>query len=233
MRINTDYNVYTDARGRDPDRYSATLCEYHRILWSKPLHNGKLLELKDTPKSAYLSHNSDLGRFTFGSDAITHSYKNQKPKEWITRQIPDEVNELFNVGSTIGGYIIFPNNRIDRKMTINQARGVRRLIDDRFDLTLECIRLYYLGLPSPLGDTLVCYKTFFDLFENFMGYVRFFLLDDLIDESQSVKFYLPFDQFKTQPKFSSTDDYLSYKRGVMTFIRKRNGRIRDYCSIAA
>lgn len=230
MIIDANYNVYSDARGGDPDRTSATLRNYHKILWSKPLYNGKLLELSDTPKSAYLSHNSEIGQFTFGSDAITHSYKHQKAKEWITSQIPDEVDELFNTGSTIGAYIIFPNNRIAGKMTINQARGVNPLIDDRFDLTLECIRLFYLGQTSPLFDTLVRYKTFFELFDNFMGYVRFFLLDDLIGDNQSVRFYLPFDHFKTRPKFSSTDEYLLYKKGVMSFIRKRNERIRDYVS---
>ena len=29
---------------RDSDKYSPTLQEYHRILWSKPLPNGKLFE---------------------------------------------------------------------------------------------------------------------------------------------------------------------------------------------
>lgn len=192
--------------------------------------NGKILELADNQKGVYLYHNSEIGQFTFGSDAITHFYRNQKRKEWITSQIPDEVNELFNTGSTIGAYIIFPNNRIAGNMTINQARGVNRLIDDRFDLTLECIRLFYLGQKSPLVDTLVRYKNFFELFDDFMDYVRFFLLDDLIDGSQSIKFYLPFDQFKTQPKFSGTDEYLCYKKGVMSFIRKRNERIREYGS---
>jgi hypothetical protein len=228
--IDTNYNVYSDARGGDPDSTSATLREYHKILWSKPLHNGNILELADNQKGVYLYHNSEIGQFTFGSDAITHSYKNQTRKAWITSQIPEEVDELFNTGSTIGAYIIFPNNRIAGNMTINQARGVNRLIDDRFDLTLECIRLFYLGQTSPLDGTLNRYKTFFELFDDFMDYVRFFLLDDLIDDSQSVKFYLPFDQFKTPPQFSSIDEYLCYKKGVMSFIRKRNERIREYAS---
>jgi len=228
--INTSYNVYSDARGGDPDSTSPTLREYHKILWSKQLFSGKTLELSDDQKGIYLYHNSELGQFVFGSDAITHSYKNQKRKEWITRQIPHEVDELFNTGSTIGAYIIFPNNKIDGNQTINQARGVHRLIDDRFDLTLECIRLFYLGQTSPLYNTLVRYKAFFALFDSFMDYVRFFLLDDLIDDNQSIKFYLPFDHFNTPPTFSGTDEYLIYKSGVMNFIRKRNERIRESVS---
>lgn len=86
-----------------------------------------------------------LGEFYLGSDAITHSYKNYKRYGWILKQIPNEVNELFDAGSTIGAYIVFPNNKIGKNLTINQARGLNCLIDDRFDLILECVRLFYLG----------------------------------------------------------------------------------------
>lgn len=189
--INISYNFFTDAKGGDPDSTSPTLRMYHKILWSKPLSNNKKIELLEKDNT-YLYHKSELGEFFFGSDAITHSYKNQKRKQWLIKQIPDEVNELFDAGSTIGAYTIFPNNRIDGKHTINQARGINSLIDDRFDLTLECIRRFYLGQISPLYDTLVRYKYFFDLFDNFIGYIHFFLLEDLIDENQKIRFYLPF-----------------------------------------
>lgn len=56
--------------------------------------NGKIFELFDNKNGAYLYHKSGLGEF-FGSDAITHSYKNHKRKQWLTKQIPNEVNELF------------------------------------------------------------------------------------------------------------------------------------------
>jgi len=228
MIIDTSYNFYTDARGGDPDSTSPTLRKYHKTLWSKPLSNGKTFELSENQNGVYLYHKSELGEFFFGSDAITHSYKNHKRKQWLTKQIPDEVNELFDTGSTIGAYTIFPNNRIDGNHTINQARGVNSLIDDRFDLTLECIRRLYLGQTSPLYDTLLRYKNFFDLFNDFIGFIHFFLLDDLIDENQEIKFYLPFDNFNAPPIFSSIDEYLSYKKGVMNFIRQRNERINNY-----
>jgi len=228
MIIDTSYNFYTDARGGDPDSTSPTLRKYHKTLWSKPLSNGKTFELSENQNGVYLYHKSELGEFFFGSDAITHSYKNHKLKQWLTKQIPDKVNELFDTGSTIGAYTIFPNNRIDGNHTINQARGVNSLIDDRFDLTLECIRRLYLGQTSPLYDTLLRDKNFFDLFNDFIGFIHFFLLDDLIDENQEIKFYLPFDNFNAPPIFSSIDEYLSYKKGVMNFIRQRNERINNY-----
>jgi hypothetical protein len=225
MVIDTTFNVYTDANGGDPDSTSPTLRSYHEILWSKTLPNGKTFELTNNKSGVYLYHNSDLGEFCLGSDAITHSYKNHKRKTWLTQQIQDEVKELFDTGSTIGAYTLFPNNRVDGKHTINQARGVNSLIDDRFDLTLECIRLFYLGQESPLYDTFLRYKNFFDLFENFAGYINFFLLNDLVDENQKIKFYLPFDNFKTKPTFSDIEDYLVYKKVVMDFIKSRNKRI--------
>ncbi len=197
-------------------------------LWSKKLPNGNLFELREKINGAYLYHQSDLGEFFLGSDAITHSYKRHKRKLWLTKQIPSEVNEVYEAGSTIGGYIVFPNIRIDGKQTINQARGVNKFIDDRFDLTLECIRRFYSGQENPLYATFERYQNFFDLFGDFEGYVHFFLLEDLIDERKNIKFYLPFDGFKTRPAFSDISQYRLYKTGVIDFVTARNRRIEKY-----
>lgn len=231
MMIDTSFNFYSDSKGHDPDSASPTLRIYHKMLWSKPFPNGKILELRDNKKGAYLYHQSEFGEFYLGSDAITHSYRDQVRKKWLTEQIPDEVIELFDTGSTIGGYIIFPNNRIDGKHTINQARGVHRLIDDRFDLTLECIRRFYSGEKSPLYDTLLRYCSFFDLFGDFVGYAHFFFLDDLLNNNNGISFYLPFDGFKTRPSFSDVNKYLLYKEKVIAFIYARNHRIANYPTV--
>jgi hypothetical protein len=228
LAIDTSFNFYTDANGGDPDSTSPTLRKYHMALWSKPLPNGIMFDLTDTKSGAYLYHQSSLGEFFLGSDAITHSYKNHKRKQWLIEQIPGEVDELFDTGSTIGAYTIFPNNRIDGQHTINQARGVNSFIDDRFDLTLECIRRFYLAQESPLYCTLLRYKYFFELFHDFDSYIQFFLLDDLVHENENVRFYLPFDGFETRPTFSDVSQYLSYKKGVIEFIRARNKRIKDF-----
>lgn len=228
MIVDTEFNVHSDAGGGDPDITSQTLRLYHKTLWSKPLPNRQVFELTTKKSGAYLYHKSELGEFFLGSDTITHSYRHHKRKEWLTNQIQNEVNELFDTGSSIASFTIFPNNRVDKKHTINQARGVINLIDDRFDLTLECIRLFYLGERSPLYDTALRYKSFFDLFESFRGYINFFLLDDLIDENEKVKFYLPFDNFKTRPTFFNVDDYITYKNGVTKFIKARKTRIANY-----
>ena len=150
--IDVDFNFFSEVKeGQDPDSKSPTLRNYHKLLWSKPMPSGKVFELKDNPpelSKKYLYHKSDLGYFVFGSDAITHSYRNHKRKKQITEQIPDEVNDLFIQGGNIASYIIFPKNKINNGQTINMARGAISLIDDRFDLTLECIKRFYKNLSS-------------------------------------------------------------------------------------
>lgn len=228
--IDTSFNMYTDANGGDPDATSPTLRSYHKLLWSKPLPSGAIFDLRDDRPGVYLSHSSELGDFSLGSDAITHSYKNQVKKKWLTTQIPNEVQELFDRGSTIGAYLIFPNNQVERKHTMNQARGVLHLIDDRFDLTLECIKRFYTNESSPLSETLTRYAAFFRLFETFESYVQFFLLDDLVDERGVVRFYLPFDDFQSPPQFRDVEDYLVYKNRVESFVNSRSRRIEAYAN---
>lgn len=71
----------------------------------------------------------------------------------MINQLPKDIrHQLFNAGATIGSYILFPNKRITGNYTINQARGINPYIDDRFDLTLECIRLFYLEQQNPLRN---------------------------------------------------------------------------------
>ena len=231
MIVDTKFNVHSDANGGDPDSTSPTLRTYHKFLWSKSLPNGKQFKLIDNKSGTYLYHQSELGEYFLGSDAITHSYRNHKRKTWLTQQIQNEVKELFDMGSTIGAFTIFPNNRVNGKHTINQARGVNSFIDDRFDLTLECIRLFYIGKKSPLYDTFLIYKNFFDLFENFTGYINFFLLNDLVKENDKIKFYLPFDNFKTKPTFADINEYLIYKERVINFIKARNKRIEIWAEV--
>lgn len=228
MSIDITFNFYSDSNGGDPDLKSPTLRKYHKILWSKPLPNGDILNLDTFPASQYLTFQSNNFTFSLGSDAIVHSYKNQARKQWLIQQIPSEdVDELKNLGSTIGGYILFPNKKINNMFTINQARGVNKYIDDRFDLTLECIRLFYLGQPSPLYDTFLRYNHFFELFKSFEGYIDFFLLNDIVDSSYKVKFYLPFKGFNSPPIISNVDEYLIYKNRDMKFINARNNRIAN------
>ncbi len=101
-------------------------------------------------------------------------------------------------------------------------------IKDRFDLTVECIRRYYLGERSPLFETFQRYADFFALFGDFRGYVEFFLLQDLVaDDGAAVRFFKPFKEFVSWPVPATTEDYRAYIRHALAFIQARNERIRE------
>lgn len=128
--------------------------------------------------------------------------------------------------------MVFPGNKIGGKQTINGARGFNAKIADRFDLTLECIRRHYLGQRSPLDQTLARYHDFFALFEDFTGYVEFFLLQDLLtDDRSAVRFVMPFDDFNTPSVPRDGDSYKEYRRVSIEFIEARNRRIASYAAL--
>ena len=64
-------------------------------------------------------------------------------------------------------------------MTINGSRGLNKKIKDRFDLTLECIRRFYLQEDSPLYETLSRYESYFELFRDFKEYAKFSIAGSL------------------------------------------------------
>lgn len=230
MQIDTSFDFRTDAAGRDPDTYSRTLREYHRILWSKPLPNGRRFDLKDTVSGAYLHHSSELGEFYLASDSAIPTFTKWKSLGHLISQFPEHENEAFrSLGYTIGGMMIFPGNRIEGKQTINGARGFNRQIADRFDLTLECIRRHYLAQSSPLAEVLQRYDEFFRLFDDFKGYIEFFMLQDLVaPDCGSVKFFMPFENFQTAAVPKDVDVYQSYRALSLDFVRARNCRIEEF-----
>jgi hypothetical protein len=227
--VDTTFDFRSDTPpGKDPDTWSPTLRTYHQLLWSKPLPSGELFELDPTPRPPYyLHHRSDLGEFWLSSDAVIPSFSRARETQHIIEQLPEAETAEFNrVGYTIGGMMVFPANQIERKWTINQARGCHGRLRDRFDLTVECIRRHYFGEPSPLSDTLARYADFFRLFGDFAGYVDYFFLQDLVEAPDlTVTFSLPFEDFATSPLPKTLDEYLVYRERAVAFIEARNQRI--------
>ena len=94
--IDVRYDVRADSGGKDPDGYSRTLKEYHRLLWSKPLPNGEVMQLvidKNTLR---------WNEFWFGCDSITASFLHWRfpLKEQVEQSI------LFFV--SVQAQILFP-----------------------------------------------------------------------------------------------------------------------------
>lgn len=95
----------------------------------------------------------------------------------------------LQISNTIGGFIVFSRH----KYSINQERGILSKINDRFDLTLECIRRYYIYLKNtsekndnPLFNYLDKDKDFFEMFGSFKNYVDFFCLQDWVNDKYEV-----------------------------------------------
>jgi hypothetical protein len=230
MEIDIDFNFKSDTPpGKDPDIFSPMLRKYHKFLWSKPLPNGTMFSLVETP-SHYLHHKSGMGEFSLSSDSVIPTFTRYKRLSNIICRIPqDDLDTFYNISYTIGGMMIFPSNRINGMSTINGSRGFNPKIRDRFDLTVECIRRFYYNENSPLSDTLVRYSVFFELFENFSGYVDYFLLQDLVTEDYSaVNFFTPFNDFVSSIIPETIENYQSYRQHSIGFIKARNNRIKVF-----
>ena len=225
-KIDTSFDFRQDSKCGDPDADSQQLYEAHKTLWSKVLPNRKNLELKVSGNSRLLISSDSCDNLS--SDRMCPHFDgtyNGKFDGWLS---DSERDELQYIVRTIGGHIVFPAHQKDG-FTINQARGVNRKICDRFDLTLECIRLFYRNENSPLYGTLTRYKDFFDIFVNFKEYIEFFLLQDFIDVKEQVKFSLPFDGFNRSPLPQNVDEYRRYKTHTIDLITSRNYRIAKLC----
>lgn len=217
------------AGGADPDSRSKTLRMYSQLLWSKPLPNGEVMELEDGKSKYYLRWKD----FYFSNDSITASfryYRNRPFLEKVKEVVGDYhqfVESYLHKLYQIGGEVIFPS----AIGGINQTRGFRSEIRDRWDLTLECIRRYYNGEDSALKEVLDKNKPFFDLFVDFRGYVDFFFFQDCVDETYSkVNLWLKTSLFIKNPIPTEVEQYLDFIDKEIDFVEKRNKRISDYIS---
>lgn len=226
--VDTTFDFHSDTPdGEDADESSPTLLEYHQLLWNKELPTGGRFDLRPEP-GAYLVHRSDRGVFFLASDAFTTRLGGRAAG--VIRSIPEDDLPEY-IGYTVGSTIVFPGNKIGGKQTINGARGFHPRIVDRPDLTLECIRRFYLGeRPNPLEDTLARYEGFFALFGTFREYVKFFLLQDLLEvDGQNVRSFLhPLADFSTKDAVPKDEpEYLKYLGNSNAFISARNRRINE------
>ena len=224
IEINIEFDFRLDSKCGDPDTHSQKLYDLHRFLWSKELPNGKTfsLEIKGDSYGRLLLKNNLC--MNLSSDRMCPHFDgkyNNRFEGWLS---DTEREELKHKVRTIGGHIIFPAHK-KNGFTINQARGVSRIICDRFDLTLECIRRFYRDEESPLSKTLKNYKDFFGLFIDFNAYIDFFHLQDFINQQGQVEFSLPFDYFNRFPLPQTVEEYKRYKNHTIDLMNRRNKRI--------
>lgn len=236
-----DYETDSPARTRpDADRDSRLLRSHHQLLWTKDLCSGVRFAptAPSVRRDGYLIFTDASGvKHWYGSDAITASYS-----RWLRpRPLVDAIAGLneeqraryLNPPYTIGSAMIWPVRKADRP-TINQARGIRPLISDRIDLTLECIRRHYAGEPEgPLAGVLNAYADFFALFgrreQGFRCFVNFFHFQDLVTpDYDEVLFFLPLDNFKRPGTPATTEEYVTYREATLDAIEKRARRMAEW-----
>ena len=231
--IDITYDVRLDSEGKDPDFASSTLRRFHKVLWSKALPSGEMLDLVENMPNHYLLGKTKSLEISLSSDTMCNSYVKRKRMQSIVQPHLDQIEIFRKYLYSVGGFILFPAKKVEGLNTINQERGWLKTIDDRFDLTLECIKLYYQGYESPLYKVLSRYKEFFDLFINFKGYIEFFLLHDLVDDKfESVKFFLP-GGISTQRKAipETSEEYLEFMQNAQSFLVARNQRILNWVNV--
>ena len=218
--------------GADPDKDSSTLRNYHQLLWSKELPNGEYMNLQ---KGKYADYDYLTWKdFRFGSDSIIVEMRYTQYRS-VIEQVFDIVGDykkyyedILRKSYTIGGMIIFPKH----PSSMNQMKGTNKYISDRWDLTMECIRKYYLGEDSPLYKTILRDKDFFDMFIDFKGYVDFFLLQDCVSEDYSkVDVWCGDLSFEKSGLPETVEDYFIFIEKEFKFLEKRNQRIKEYCEL--
>ena len=226
IEIDINFDFRKDSICGDPDSDSPKLYEIHENLWSKNLPNENALKFETFSvggKYGRILLKNNLYENLSSDRMCPHFVEKYKGKfdGWLT---DEECENFKHIVRTIGGHIVFPAHK-KNGFTINQARGVNRKISDRFDLTLECIRLFYLNNQSPLYNVICRYEDFFKLFVNFENYINFFLLQDFVTENYVVKFCLPFDNFERSPLPQNIEEYKFYMIETIDKIIKRNKRI--------
>ena len=216
--IDVHFDFRRDCGGIDPDAGSPTLRRYHRILWSKNLPNGEMMQLTHD-NGGYLKWNG----FEFGSDAMINGmfYERAKTSVAELKNILNDydafVEDYEHHSWTIGGEIIFPRHN----KSMNQQRGTNSYILDRWDLTMECIRRFYLGEDSPLYEVLNRDRAFYELFVDFKGYVDFFFLQDCVSPDYDEILFWHDDSSldHTLPLPKSAEEHLLYRvRQEVTYI---------------
>lgn len=225
--------------GLDPDCYCERLYLWHLALWGRTVPGIAPFDLDVRYDRCYgiELRAVDGSQFWLGSDGIIQTWstwKNGLAADLIA-EIALDLDDFFRIASTIGGYILFPRNRPGQTGdTINQLRGrMRWSIGDRFDLTLECIRRHYSDpeAENPLGDRLRYYADFFSLFGDFDGYIRFFLLEDLVTpDRRAVRSLMsgdPLTGFSAAAIAANPAEYAGYRQRSIAFVAARNDRIRQ------
>jgi hypothetical protein len=231
MRIDTDRDMRADAGGRDMDIHSPTLRTYHQFLWSRPLPNGTVLKL-DASRSRARDYLVTQDGLVLSSDSLINSMTAWPRMKKALADVPEKEQEAFRQrASSVAATGLWPKRRGPAGQSINQARGLNRQIADRLDLTIECVRRHYAEDESPLTPVLEDAAQFFDLWPDWRTWIRWWLLDDLVDAKGRIHWFLPFTEFGREQAWPSTSQgWRAYRDRCVEFIDRRAARMTSLSS---
>lgn len=265
----------------DPDYECRRLYEFHGRLWKKQRTNN-IPDVFICDKSIWLKLNGN--NITLKSDSfisigwhyvklqtVINKAKNKIKEEYIDKEINNIDQELkkkrkcksdfslwknfvwlyLQKANTIGGFVVFPRQR----SSINGQRGLNPHINDRFDLTLECIRRYYEKREqsekdynfNPLYNIFnkgINIDFFDDIFGSFKKYIDFFLLNSWVKEDEEHHYHvknllhtsknkdkernmqiLDNWDFNQKPLPQDEDEWWTFYRNIMKRLDVRNQQI--------
>ena len=206
----------------DPDARSPKMKECQNYLYNnRELPNGELFFLRQDFKWNDIQFSSDsiiasLRYKKFYPEIIEIASERKDYRKWV--------DGFIGEAYTIGGIMLFPVPY--KQKTINVARGPSNpTVFERFDLTLECIKGHYDGVETfrngkdEVLQAVNRNADYFDKFQDFKGYVDFFFLQDIVDNSYNVRRFV---DYLGKP---NKKDYWTFMDNQMKFLRERNARI--------
>ena len=245
--IRTSEKIYNNAGLPDPDAFSEILYDYFAEIWNLNYPNSKVKKIWNGNAWELIGIKDNFLRL--GTDSIMSIYWHRfNMREFIIKLIEGKkydfqifIREYLKKANTIGGFVLFPRHI----QSINQRRGTNSQIDDRFDLTLECIKRYYTNREksetesnyNPLSSVLKNDATFFDMFgkgeAGFKNYAEFFCLNESWVENGQVLNLMnnePLDNwdFKKEPLPQNLEEWWwKFYENIMSRLDARNEQIKN------
>ena len=236
MDIKTCERIYGVTGLPDPDAFSERLYDFYETIWNsqrqklnlnlpevQKVWNGQAWELVGVADKS----------LRLGTDSVMSIYWHRCDMRGFIAQLIEAkgddfkhfIRDYLQDANTTGGFMLFPRHR----QSLNQARGVNAVINDRFDFTLECIRRNYLQQDNPLQAALDNDKAFFDSFGTFEKYVDFFCLNNSwvkdgqvfnLMDNKSLENY----NFDKNP-LPTKDNWWGFYNNIMERLSSRNEQI--------
>ena len=157
---------------------------------------------------------AEVGEFVLCSDTVIPSFTRWVSLRRITELFTEEENEAFRtIGYTIGGMMVFPGNRIDRRRPSTALAGA-----------IGRSRTGSISRSSPFFGTILSSAalsarrwpgtaSFSHYSRTSKGTSNFFMLQDLVTKDCSeVRFFMPFDDFNLPAVPTDRDTYKEYRR---------------------